>query len=138
MERPWDDGQIPRGLLVRYRRCEVIIHLMDGYGVRSDNGDLMRNVTQTRTHYEAGWTDSWSHRRCLHKHRTLEAAAKCATKYGAVGYVFAVEGGVGRELRATEENVVHAIRFGKALRKPSAEKQKSESITVFVPDRVFV
>jgi hypothetical protein len=98
----------------------------------------MRDVTRPRTHYEAGWTDSWSHRRCLHKHRTLEAAAKCAAQYGAVGYVFAVEGGVGRELRATEENVVHAIRFGKAPRKPSAEKQNSESTTLFVPDRVFV
>ena len=76
----------------------------------------MKDVTQTRTHYEAGWTDSWSHRRCLHKHRTLEAATKCASQYGAVGYVFAVEGGVGRELRATEENVVRAIRFGKAPR----------------------
>jgi hypothetical protein len=98
----------------------------------------MRDVTRTRTHYEAGWTDSWSHRRCLHKHRTLEAAAKCAAQYGAVGYVFAVEGGVGRELRATEENVVHAIRFGKAPRKQSAEKQKSESTTVFVPlDAIF-
>ena len=69
----------------------------------------MRDATPARahrTHYEAGWTDSWSHRRCLHKHKTLAAAAKCAAQYGAVGYVFAVEGGVGRELRATEENVV--------------------------------
>jgi hypothetical protein len=22
-------------------------------------------------HYEAGWTDSWTHRRCMHKHKTL-------------------------------------------------------------------
>ncbi len=22
-------------------------------------------------HYEAAWTDSWTHRRCLHEHRTL-------------------------------------------------------------------
>ena len=98
----------------------------------------MKGVTQTRTHYEAGWTDSWSHRRCLHKHRTLEAAAKCAAQYGAVGYVFAVEGGLGRELRATEENVVRAIRFGKVPRKASAENQESEGTTVFVSDRAFV
>ena len=91
----------------------------------------MKGVTQTHTHYEAGWTDSWSHRRCLHKHRKLEAAAKCAAQYGAVGYVFAVEGGVGRELRAAEENVVRAIRFGKAPRKASAEKQKSEGTHYF-------
>jgi hypothetical protein len=98
----------------------------------------MKSVSQTRTHYEAGWTDSWSHRRCLHKHRTLEAAAKCAAQYGAVGYVFAVEGGVGRELRATEENVVRAIRFGIPPRKASAEKQEPESPIVFAPDRVSV
>ena len=97
----------------------------------------MKGVTQ-RTHYQAGWTDSWSHRRCLHKHRTLEAAAKCAAQYGAVGYVFAVEGGVGRELRATEENVVRAIRFGKAPRKASAEEKKPEGTTFFAPDRAFV
>lgn len=95
----------------------------------------MKDVTQTRTHYEAGWTDSWSHRRCLHRHRTLEAAAKCAAQYGAVGYVFAVEGGVGRELRATEENVVRAIRFGKAPRRASAEGKKPESTTVFIRDQ---
>jgi hypothetical protein len=98
----------------------------------------MKGVTQTRTHYEAGWTNSWSHRRCLHKHRTLEAAAKCAAQYGAVGYVFAVEGGLGRELRATEENVVRAIRFRKVPRKASAETQKSEGTTVFASDRAFV
>lgn len=98
----------------------------------------MKGVTQTRTHYEAGWTDSWSHRRCLHKHRTLEAAAKCAAQYGAVGYVFAVEGGQGRDLRETEENVVRAIRFGKVPRKVSAEKQKPEGTTVLVSDRAFV
>ena len=98
----------------------------------------MKGVTQTRTHYEAGWTDSWSHRRCLHKHRTLEAAAKCAAQYGAVGYVFAVEDGEGRELRATEENVVRAIRFGKAPRRASAEEKTLEGTTVFVHDRAPV
>ena len=29
-------------------------------------------------YYEAGWTDSWSHRHCLHEHRTLLEAAACA------------------------------------------------------------
>ena len=87
-----------------------------------------------RTHYEAGWTDSWPHRRCLYHHKTLAAAAKCAAQYGAVGYVFAVEGGVGRELRATEENVVRAIRFGKAPSKASAESQKTESAIDSAPD----
>jgi uncharacterized protein DUF4411 len=42
-------------------------------------------------HYEAAWTESWSHRRCLHEHPTLTEAAKCATPHGAGWYVFAVE-----------------------------------------------
>jgi hypothetical protein len=50
----------------------------------------------------------------------------------------AVEGGVGRELRATEENVVRAIRFGKEPRKVSAEKEKPERPIVFAPDRMSV
>jgi hypothetical protein len=98
----------------------------------------MKDLTSARTHYEAGWTDSWSHRRCLHKHRTLAAAAKCAAQYGAVGYVFAVEGGVGRELRATEENVVRAIRFGKAPHKASAESRKTESAIASAPGQASV
>jgi len=44
-------------------------------------------------HFEAGWTESWSHRRCLHEHLTLIEAAKCAMPHGAGWYVFAVEGG---------------------------------------------
>jgi hypothetical protein len=71
----------------------------------------------------------------LHKHRTLAAAAKCAAQYGAVGYVFAVEGGVGRELRATEENVVRDIRFGKVPKKASTESQKAESVIDSVLDQ---
>ena len=92
-------------------------------------GGVMKDVSPAPIHYEAGWTDSWSHRRCMHKHRTLEAAAKCAEPYGAVGYVFAVEDGVGRELRATEENVVREMRFGKGPRKASATKQNTGSNT---------
>jgi hypothetical protein len=95
----------------------------------------MTNVNPARTHYEAGWTDSWSHRRCFHKHRTPSAAAKCAEPYGAYGYAFAVEGGEGRELKATEENVVRAIRFGKAPRKAFAEAQQTETSIGLVPDR---
>jgi hypothetical protein len=34
-------------------------------------------------HYEAAWTESWSHRRCMHKHRTLIEAANCAMPHGA-------------------------------------------------------
>ncbi len=39
-------------------------------------------------YYEAGWTESWSHRRCLNKHYTLFAAAKCAIPQAAGRYVF--------------------------------------------------
>jgi hypothetical protein len=88
----------------------------------------MKDVTPARTHYEAGFSDSFQHRRCFHKHRTLEAAAKCAMPYGPYGYVFAVEGGVGRELKTAEENVVRAIRFGKK-RKASAESNAGEWVS---------
>jgi hypothetical protein len=63
-------------------------------------------------HYEAAWTDSWSHRRCLHEHRTLIDAAKCAMPHGAGWYVFAVEYGIPRELDAAEEDAVNKFRFG--------------------------
>jgi len=63
-------------------------------------------------HYEAGWTDSWSHRRCLHKHRTLAEAAECAMPTGAGWYVFAVENGESRQLVDAEEKIVNRHRFG--------------------------
>ncbi len=62
-------------------------------------------------HYEAGWTDSWSHRRCLHIHRTLTEAAECAMPTGAGWYVFAVEEGEPRQLRDAEEKFVNRYRF---------------------------
>lgn len=63
-------------------------------------------------HYEAAWTESWSHRRCQHEHRTLIDAAKCAEPHGAGWYVFAVECGTPRELDAAEEDAVDKFRFG--------------------------
>ena len=65
-------------------------------------------------HYEAAWTDSWSHRRCLHEHQTLIDAARCAVPHGAGWYVFAVESGTPRELDADEEDAVNGFRFGSA------------------------
>jgi hypothetical protein len=64
------------------------------------------------THYEAGWTESWSHRRCLHEHQTLIEAARCAMPQGAGWYVFAVDNGTPRELSKTEESIVNMLRFG--------------------------
>jgi len=63
-------------------------------------------------HYEAGWTESWSHRRCQHEHRTLIEAAKCAMPHGAGWYVFAVDSDTPRELGETEDLIVNAFRFG--------------------------
>ena len=63
-------------------------------------------------HFEAGWTESWSHRRCLHEHPTLIEAAKCAMPQGAGWYVFAVEGDAPRQLTDAEDSVVNEFRFG--------------------------
>ncbi len=67
-------------------------------------------------HYEAAWTESWSHRRCLHTHTTLLEAAKCAMPEGPGWYVFAVERGTPRELTETEEKIVSEFRFGPGTR----------------------
>jgi hypothetical protein len=64
-------------------------------------------------HYEAAWTDSWSHRRCFHEHQTLLEAARCAMPHGAGWHVFAVEGGTPRELNDGEDAVVNKFRFGR-------------------------
>jgi hypothetical protein len=64
-------------------------------------------------HYEAGWTDSWCHRRCMHAHKTLIEAAKCGMPQGAGWYVFAVERGEPRELLAAEDSEVERFRFEK-------------------------
>ena len=63
-------------------------------------------------YYEAGWTESWVHRRCLHKHPTLLEAAWCAMPRGPGWYVFAVDGNAPRELTDAEEKVVNEFRFG--------------------------
>jgi hypothetical protein len=63
-------------------------------------------------HFEAGWTESWSHRRCLHEHHTLIEAAKCAMPHGAGWYVFAVDGDAPRQLTDAEDRIVNEFRFG--------------------------
>jgi hypothetical protein len=62
-------------------------------------------------HYEAAWTESWSHRRCMHQHRTLMDAANCAMPRGAGWYIFAVERGTPRELNDLEDQAVNDFRF---------------------------
>jgi len=66
-------------------------------------------------HYEAAWTDSWSHRRCLHDHQTLVEAARCAMPHGAGWYVFAVEGDAPRQLSEMEDRVVDEFRFSRSV-----------------------
>jgi hypothetical protein len=65
----------------------------------------------TSLHYEAGWTESWTHLRCWHDHETIQAAAECASPHGAGWYVFAVEDSTPRELRQAEEDTVRKFRF---------------------------
>ena len=62
-------------------------------------------------YFEAAWTDSWSHRRCLHRHPTLIEAAKCAMPQGPAWYVLAVENGRSRQLTEGEEQIVDEFRF---------------------------
>ena len=62
-------------------------------------------------HFEAGWTDSWSHRRCQHEHGTLIQAAECGMKHGCGWYVFAVEKGEARQLSIEEDEIVNRYRF---------------------------
>jgi hypothetical protein len=63
-------------------------------------------------HYEAAWTDSWTHQRCGHAHQNLIDAAKCGMPQGAGWYVFAVEYGAPRELTNQEDHIVNRFRFG--------------------------
>jgi hypothetical protein len=64
-------------------------------------------------HYEAAWTESWSHRRCMHTHKTLLEASECALPTGAGWYVLAVERGQPRELLAAENDIVERFRLKK-------------------------
>lgn len=61
--------------------------------------------------YQAAWTDSFCHRRCMHEHRTIIEAAKCAEPNGAGWHVVAVENGTPRQLLGDEEDIVNKFRF---------------------------
>lgn len=69
-----------------------------------------RYASLNAVHYEAGWTDSWVHRRCYHKHPTLIDAAKCGMPQPGF-YVLAVEGGSPRQLSTEEDEIVNRFRF---------------------------
>lgn len=80
--------------------------------------DLRVRYAALNGHYEAGWTDSWSHRRCLHNHQTLIDAAKCAMPHGAGWYVFAVDINKPRQLMEWEDQIVNEFRFGRVIAEP--------------------
>jgi hypothetical protein len=89
------------------------------HGTRSSRGKRSARLRQSSApvnpnvniHFEAGWTESWSHRRCMHEHQTLLEAAACAAPHGAGWYVFAVEDGSPRQLKAAEDSIVTEFRF---------------------------
>lgn len=83
--------------------------------------DLRVRYAVLNLHYEAAWTESWSHRRCMHAHQSFIDAAKCAMPHGAGWYVFAAECGVPRELSNVEEEAVNKVRFADKLMKPHCE-----------------
>jgi hypothetical protein len=74
-------------------------------------GLRFRYAALNEIHYEAAWTDSWSHRRCMHKHLTLTEAAECALPTGAGWYVLAMERGEPRELLPAEDRVIDRFRL---------------------------
>ena len=79
--------------------------------------DIMASVRERfaalNRHYEAAWTESWSHRRCEHTHANLVEAARCAMPRGAGWYVFAVEYGAARQLTDAEDQAVNDFPFRK-------------------------
>jgi hypothetical protein len=76
-------------------------------------GTLNLRFKKLNLYYEAGWTDSFCHRRCMHEHSTLIEAAECGMPHGAGWYVLAVENGTPRQLLGDEEDIVNKFRFGK-------------------------
>jgi hypothetical protein len=74
-------------------------------------GLRFRYAALNEIRYEAGWTDSWSHRRCMHSHKTLSEAAECALPTGAGWCVLAVERGEPRELLPAEDRIVDRFRL---------------------------
>jgi hypothetical protein len=74
------------------------------------SGLRARYASLNNIHYEAGWTDSWVHCRCFHKHPTLIDAAKCGMPQPGF-YVLAVEHGEPRELTTSEDTIVNDFRF---------------------------
>jgi len=78
-------------------------------------GTLNLRFKKLNLYYEAGWTDSFCHRRCMHEDSTLIEAAECGTPRGAGWYVLAVENGTARQLLGDEEDIVNKFRFQRSV-----------------------
>jgi hypothetical protein len=61
-------------------------------------------------YYEAGWSDSWQFRRCMHIHPTIREAVQCGMEYRPYSYVFAVENSVPRQLNDEEDEIANRLR----------------------------
>jgi hypothetical protein len=88
---------------------------------------LCQRYAPLNRHYEAGWTESFIHLRCHHRHETLIDAAMCAARQGMPGwYVFAVEFDSPRQLTEAEDKLVNDVQVRShsvhtsPLRRPTA------------------
>jgi hypothetical protein len=90
----------------------MLRRLSDLKAATSLNGMLLeiRSKVPRNLHFEGAWTESWTHRRCLHYHRTLIEAAECVVPEGPAWYVFAVQDGKPRQLTGPEERTLQEFR----------------------------
>lgn len=95
----------------------MLCRLFNLKAATSFNGMLLeiRSQIPSNPRYEGAWTDSWTHRRCRHQHRTLREAAECVIPEGPAWYVFAIENGKPRELTDAEERSLEEFRRSRHL-----------------------
>ena len=108
----------PAGIRVMLRRISNL------KAATSFNGMMLevRSQFPAIVRYEGAWTDSWTHRRCMHQHRTLREAAECVIPEGPAWYVFAIQNGRPRELTDAEERNLEEFRRTRHLLKRSCGK----------------
>lgn len=87
----------------------MLLRIFNLKAATSLNG-LELNLRQNTLTYEGAWTESWCHRRCQHRHKTIAEAAECVSPQGPTWYVFAVENGRARELTAVEQSRLEEFR----------------------------
>ena len=90
----------------------MVCRISDLKAATSLNGMLLTILHEAprNLHFEGAWTEGWTHRRCLHQHRTLKEAAECVSRQGPAWYVFAIQDGKPRQLTATEERSLQEFR----------------------------